>query len=236
MIRRPATALLFALPSPALAAAWGNPVPDPGVARWSMGVEAGMDQEVLAAEGCAGEACAAIWRPVTVGGRAEVAVTRGVGLLGGGAWLGDHIEEAGYEGHGFEAWGGLDLALPLQPSFYLALSARLGTARSGATEGSNSWSGLDLAGLLAWAPQDGSFALYGGASAAPWQARTLALELSSLSISLAPKLPVGGVLGAELRSGSLGLPWASRSTGLAFGAELRAESGLGGGLWLAVEL
>ncbi|MFH1463809.1 MAG: hypothetical protein ABIO70_05410 [Pseudomonadota bacterium] len=235
MQRLSSIALLLALPCPALAAAWGNPVANPAAARVSVAAEAGADQVAMGAEGCAGEACTAIWRPLTVGGRVEVAILRGVGLAGGGAWLGDRLVEAGYEGAGFEAWGGLDLALPVQPALFLALSSRLTKGRSGAPDGGGAWTGLALAGLLAWAPDDHSFALYGGLSAAPWQARALELSSPDLSLSLAPRLPVGGVLGAELRSDPLGLPWAGSRTAVAFGVEARAESGLGGGLWLAVE-
>jgi hypothetical protein len=233
---RPSIALLLTLSAPALAGAWGDPVPDPGAARLSLGAEAGLDQQILTAEGCSGEACAAIWRPLTVGGRVEVALTRGVGLAAGGAWLDDAIAEAGYQGQGFEAWGGIDLALPFQPEFYFALASRLTAGRSHGTAGSATWKGLHLAGLLAWAPEDHSFALYGGVAATPWQPRDQALEANFLSLSLHPRLPVGGVAGAELRSDPLGLPWASVATNLAFGVEVCGGAGLGGGLWLAVEL
>ncbi len=229
---------LLLLPAGASAAMIGNPVARPSAGRVALGAAADAQEIVLRAHDCGGDACEAVWRPVQLGLRGELALARGLGLQGGGSWQRESISEAGYSGSGTMAWGGVEAALPVGGDLWLAAVAQLqwglsrGLDSQGEVQASNALSAAQAAALAAWAPGDDSFALYGGAAFHPYRSQVTVLEAHELELGLAPAFPVAGVLGVELRSDPVGVPWASSSSRVVFGVEARVEKGLGGHLWL----
>jgi hypothetical protein len=222
-------------PTSALAAMIGNPVAVPEAGRVALGASASNAAVVMDATDCGGEHCQAVWRPVQLGGRAELALLRGVGLQGGGSWLREDLDEAGYSGAGASAWGGLELAVPVVPTVYLAAVGQFewaSTHESGGGDDSSAHTRARVAALLAWSSDDHSFALYGGGAAQPWGQLSTSLADYSLELQLQRAFPVAGVLGMEMRSAPLGLPWAAHSGRVVFGAEAQVDYGISGALWL----
>ncbi len=229
--------LLSALPTAAQAALIGNPVAQPRAGRVSVGAELSSQAMVFEAASCTGP-CEAVWRPASAGGRAELAILPGLGLAGGGSWLRETIDEASFAGTGASYWGGLEAALPLGDSgVYIAA---VGQFERSTTHQQSSTTGVLLAdaastrvlaaGLLAWAPSDDSFALYGGAAVHPLHSHHTTLHSLDVELDLDRGFPAQGVLGLELRSAPLGLPWATVNGRMTMGLEARIERGLAGGL------
>ncbi len=232
-----ATCLLLSAPADVFAEMIGSPVSHPDAGRFSIGATGEVGAVLVNAQDCEGDACQAVWRPAQVGGRAELVLARGLGLQGGGSWLHEDIPEAGYSGNGSSAWGGLELALPVGADLWVAAVGQYhftftDDSSLNTTEETRS-SRVKLAGLLAWAPDDHGAVVYGGLSVHPlYQQRTL-LDRYELEIEFHPVQPPGVVVGIELRSQPLGLPWSGNSGRMLMGVELRAESGVAGGIWLA---
>lgn len=237
------TCLLFLvlLPSAASAAMIGNPVARPRAGWAALGAAAESQAVVFEAEGCTGSSCDAIWRPSQLGGRIELALLPGLGLQGGGAFLRESIPEATYAGAGGTWWGGIEASVPVGDELHLAV---VGQLEHSATREQSSTSGqllarasstrVQLAGLLAWAPEDDSFALYGGAAFHPVHSYFASIQDLDIELELRRAAPFLGVLGLELRSDPLGLPWASSSGRMVMGLEARLDRGMAGALWLGV--
>ncbi len=233
--------ILALLPNAAHAAIIGNPVARPSAGWLAVGVAADAQASVYDARDCAGEACEAVWRPSQIGGRLELALLPGLGLQGGGAWMRETISEATYAGRGGAWWGGVEAAIPVGDEIHIAAVGQIEHSAtreqaSGSTEllGRAITTSVQLAGLLAWAPEDDSFALYGGVAFDPLHRQFTALYDLDVELELYPAAPFEGVVGMELRSGPLGLPWASSSGHMVVGIEARVDRGLTGGLWLGV--
>ncbi len=238
-LRLPSLLLLASLPTAAHAAMIGNPVSQPRAGRVSVAAAADTQAVVFEAQDCTGASCEAVWRPAQLGGRVELALLPGLGLQGGGSWLRETINEATYAGVGGVYWGGVEAALPVGHDLFLAAVAQYEhsstTEQSGGSDrvlGSAVSDRLQVAGLLAWAPDDDTFCLYGGVAFHPLYSHHTVLDDLDVEIDLAHSLPVQGAVGIELRSGPLGLPWAGSSGRMFLGAEARIERGLAGGLTL----
>jgi hypothetical protein len=233
-------ALTFALlPGAAQAAMVGNPVSRPQAGVLELGVAADTRAVVVEVDGCETGSCEAVWRPSQIGARVELSPLRGVGLQGGGSWIAESIPEATYDGQGYSYWGGAELALPVGRDVYLAAVAQL--ERSATREVSSSSEALiartvatrALVGtLVAWSPDDDSFALYGGPAFHPLQRHTTTHEELEVELRLRRSAPLLGVLGLELRSAPLGLPWAKNNGRMLLGVEAQIDRGIGGSLWL----
>ncbi len=232
-------ALLALLPQAAAAAMVGNPVARPQAGVVEIGLAAETRAVVFEVEGCASGACEAVWRPSQLGARVELSLLPGLGLQGGGSWMGESIPEASYDGVGGSYWGGVDLALPVGPEIYIAAVAQLersATREEGSSSGSliarTASTRALLAALMAWSPDDDSFALYGGPAFHPLHRHYTTLEDLEVQLHLRRSAPFWAVLGLELRSEPLGLPWAQSSGRMLMGAEAQIDRGLGGSLWL----
>lgn len=229
--------VLLVAPTTLQAAMVGNPVAIPDAGRFALGATAGSAAVVMDAADCGGAHCQAVWRPAELGGRAELALLQGVGLQGGGTWLREDIDEAGYSGSGIAAWGGLELAAPVTPTVYLAAVGQLewsATSERGGGDDTSAHTRVRAAGLVAWVPDDLNFALYSGAAIQPWGDLGTSLPDYPLELALQRAFPVAGVLGLELRSAPLGLPWAAHSARMVFGGEAQVDYGISGALWLGV--
>jgi len=238
-LRLPSLLLLALLPTAAHAAMIGNPVSQPRAGWVSLAAAAESQALVFDAQDCVGETCEAVWRPSQFGGRIELALLPGLGLQGGGSWLRENIHEATYTGVGGVYWGGVEAALPVGHDLFLAVvgqfehsSTREQSGSSGQVLGHAVSNRLQLAGLLAWAPDDDSFCLYAGLAFHPLHSHYTVLDSLDVELELGRSFPVQGALGFEMRSGPLGLPWASSSGRMILGLEARIERGLAGGLTL----
>jgi hypothetical protein len=237
LLRRILPTLLL-WPAAAHATMLGNPVSDPAAGRVALGISGDAAAVMLSGVSCEGDACLAVNRPLQLGGRVELTLLRGLGLHGGGAWLHQQIGEAAFEGEGSLAYAGLDGALPLGSDLHLAavvqIERSLSIDHSGSASPRSQCSTMraQAAGLIAWAPDDHSFAAYGGAAFHPHYQQRASLEDLSLELSFQRAFPVAAVLGVELRSQPLGLPWATNSGRMVFGFEAQVERGVTGGLWL----
>jgi len=238
-LRLPSLLLLALLPTAAHAAMIGNPVSQPRAGWVSLAAAADTQAVVFDAQDCAGSSCEAVWRPSQFGGRIEVALLPGLGLQGGGSWLRENINEATYAGVGGVYWGGVEAAIPVGHDLFLAAvgqfehsSTREQSAGSDRILGRAVSNRLRVAGLLAWAPDDDSFCLYGGLAFHPLHDHYTVLEDLDVQLQLGRSSPFQGALGLEMRSGPLGLPWASSSGRMVLGVEARIERGLAGGLTL----
>ncbi len=231
--------ILVLLPTTAGAAMIGNPVSRPSAGRLALGASADVRAMVFTADGCTGDSCQAVWRPSQLGGRAELSLFPGLGLAGGGSWMRETIDEATFAGVGASYWGGLEAAVTVGPDIYLAgvaqfeySATREVGSSSGELLGRTASSRLQVAALVAWAPDDDSFALYGGPAFHPLHRHYTTLHDLDVEVTLRRSYPFLGVVGIELRSGPLGLPWATQSSRMVMGVEGRFERGMGGGLWL----
>jgi hypothetical protein len=223
------------LPASAGAAMLGNPVALPEAGVITVGATASTASVVMDAAQCEGERCEAVWRPTQLGGRGELALLPGVGLQGGGTWLREDIDEAGYSGTGSSAWGGVELALPVGGEVFLAGVAQLEWAQTherGGGEDASDHTRARAAALLAWVPSDLSFALYGGGAFQPWGQLHTSLADYPLELQLQRAAPVAAVLGMEMRSGPLGLPWGEHPGRMVFGVEGQLDRGICGALFL----
>lgn len=222
--------LLLALVPGALANPVGLPVADPGIGRLTLGPWLEAEARPVVAGGCVGEGCDAILRSWLVGGRAELALVRGLGLYGDVARVIDRVEETDYEGMGL-AWsaggrGSLRLAGTIHGAVQLGF-ARGDTTSTGASGegGENSRDTLQAAVLLVLVPHDRSAFLYGGAQATRLSMETTLTDLAT-TYTFQPESPASAVLGAELRSDHVGLPWSGRRNHLVAGLEGRAGGDL----------
>lgn len=231
----PLLLLVPALLPSARAAQVGNPVATPDQGRFS--VEAILDgQRTLVTDTqCTSDGCDAIRNPIETGGRVGVDLLHGVGLFADGGWIQETIREADFYAQGWVARGGVRLAIPVRDAWHAALVVSGETGRTAwepaadstekQTEGT--WQGIEAAGLLAFAPDDGSIFFYAGPVALPWFREQVDILTDDVGYFLAPAQAVGGVSGVELRSDHLGLPWTGGQVRFSLGTELRYQGGWG---------
>ena len=209
--------LWFWIISEAVAAPVGDPVANPSTGR--LHVDAGLSMTRVSEldSKCSGDACRTNSNRKGFGLEAGIAILRGVGVYATAVRESDTVREAHYEGRMGTYGGGIRLALPLQPSFWIASTTdmRWGSSQSKqaervddpalATERKYSTSLLAVLGE----PNNGGHLWLGAQATWLWEhtLHPLGSEGVVLEVPLQPKTPVSGVLGGTVMSDVIGAPW-----------------------------
>ena len=238
------TLITFAtlFPATALAAPVGSPIADPETGRLAVVGTLDTESRVLADTDCSGDDCEAARIPVGWGGRINVNLLRGVGVFVDTASVNESIAGAGYTAAGSTQGGGVRLALPITPKWYLAATAQV---ERGNAEGSSDWDedveGSEVDGTGAWQHAraaltaaihpDESFTFYAGPTYGLTYTHEAAVASDATDFDFEAVTPVGAVAGFEVFSNRLSLPWSPLRTHLTLGVEGRYEGGFGLGVW-----
>ena len=199
------------------AAPVGDPVANPSTGVFYLDAGLSMTQVPEVDAKCSGEACDARSQRKGFGVEAGLSVLRGVGLYGAAVRESDTVREAHYEGRMGTYGGGLRLAIPLKPSFWIASTTdmRWGFSESKQSERVNdpavakekkySTSLLTVFGD----PSAGGHLWFGAQTAWIWDhtLHPLGSEGVAVEVPLEPKMPLSGVLGGTVLSDVIGAPW-----------------------------
>ncbi len=230
--------LLTLLAPTATAAAYQNPVrtPEGGYVEVTLGLGGTVhDQDVTDCEGDNCRVRETVWGPdLRLSARPHDAV---------GIWVqGDlgtsELDAADHSGWLVGADAGLHLAWPregLRP----ALSVQGSWQRSPITgfddaESTDKALRLEAALFAAWGDDAEGFVAYGGPAVRFWQAREVFVAEDDVTFGLKSWVPVGIVVGGEVVSDMLGLPWVERTPRLAVGLEARALDAWGLQAWVSL--
>ena len=200
-----------------VAAPVGDPVANPSTGVFYLDAGLSMTQVAEIDAKCSGDACAARSQRKGFGVETGLSILRGVGLYGVAVRESDTIREAQYEGRMGTYGGGLRLAVPIKPSFWIASTTdmRWGSSESKQADRVNDPAiakekkyATSLLGVVG-DPNAGGHLWLGAQTAWGWEhtVQPLGSEGLTLSVPLEPKVPMSGVLGATVLSDVVGAPW-----------------------------
>lgn len=230
--------MLLTLSTLALAAPYQNPVrtPEAGFVEVNLGLGGTLHDQDL--RDCEGDNCRA--RETQWGSDLRFAArpVEAFGIWVQGNLGTESLEGAEHEGWAFGVDAGVHLALPrdgLRP----ALSVQGSWQRSPVFDWESAASTdkalrLEAALFAAWGNDADGFVAYGGPAVRFWQAREVSLVEDDVSFELESWIPVGLVVGGEVVSDMLGLPWVDRTPRLAVGLEARALDAWGLEAWVSL--
>lgn len=160
-----------------------------------------------------------------------------------GVWVQGDLRTEDLEGGEHAGWrmgvdAGVHLTLPMD-GLRPALSLQGSWQRSPVTgfdDADSTDSALRVEGALfaAWGNDADGFVAYGGPAVRLWQRRTVEIGAEGVSYELKSWFPVGVVVGGEVVSDMLGLPWVSRTPRLAVGLEARGVDAWGLEAWVTL--
>ncbi len=230
--------MLLLLTTTAFAATYQNPVrtPDAGYVDVTLGLGGVRHAQDLT--DCEGDGCRVSelsWGPdLRLGVRPADFV---------GVWIQGDLRAESLDGTEHAGWfvgadAGVHLALPrdgLRP----ALSLQGSWQRSPVTgwdDASSTDQALRVEAALfgAWGDDADGFVAYAGPAVRLWQSREITVVKDDVSFELKSWIPVGVVVGGEIVSDMLGLPWVSRTPRLAVGLEARGLDAWGLEAWLSL--
>jgi len=213
--------------APVLAAAWHDPArtPEAGFVEATLsGERARHDLDVV---DCTGDSCDVVEQYWGSSLRLGVRPHDVVGVWGQVTLRGEELEGTDHEGKLVGAAAGLHLTLPVASLFRPALSLQGEWHRSpvaGHDEAASTDRGWHLEAALfgTWGDDAEGFVAYGGPAVRFLQNRELSFTSEDVAFDVKAWVPVGIVLGGEVVSDTLGLPWVERTPRLAVGIEGRA--------------
>ncbi len=232
---------LLACPLTAEAALVGSPVAEPDLGVFSLGPYLDYEEAVMRADGCTGEACQGVRRATEFAGRLAISPLRGVGLFGDLGLVKESMLEADYAATGRFFGAGARLALPVKGHLYLAAQGQVqsGNAQTYAADGTTieaegDWLRWRAAGMIALAPSDHNACLYLGATYHPSYTHNTRSVDYDVDYAFQPVSLVGAVLGGQMASAVLNLPWGERDVHMKLAVEARIEAGFALGGMMAV--
>lgn len=230
--------MLLTLTSVALAATYQNPArsPEGGVFEVNLGLGGAVHDQDLTE--CDGDNCRV--RETTWGPDLRVAL-RPVDFFG--VWLQADLGTESLDGADHSGWAvgadaGVNLTLPLD-GLRPALAIQGSWQRSPVTgwddaDSTDTALRLEAALFAAWGNDADGFVAYGGPAVRFWQDREVTLVEDDVSFELKSWIPVGVVVGGEVVSDMLGLPWVDRTPRLAVGLEARGLDAWGLEAWVSL--
>ncbi len=231
--------LLLLSSVPAYAAAWHDPArtPEAGFIEATLsGERARHDLDVV---DCTGDNCDVVQQYWGTNLRLGVRPHEIVGVWGQATLRGEELKGTDHEGGLVGAAAGLNVTLPLDSLFRPALALQGEWHRSPVTghdEAASTDKGFHLEAALfaTWGDDAEGFVAYGGPAVRFLQNRELTFTQDEVSFDVEAWIPVGLVVGGEVVSDKLGLPWVERTPRLAVGLEGRALDAWSLEAWVAL--
>jgi hypothetical protein len=160
-----------------------------------------------------------------------------------GVWVQGDLRTENLAGGEHQGWlvgadAGIHLTLPrerLRPALSLQGSWHR-SPLTGLEDAESTDTALRLEGalFLAWGDDFDGFIAYGGPAVRLWQSREVTIADDGVSYELESWFPVGVVLGGEVVSDMLGLPWVPRTPRLSAGLEARGIDAWGLEAWITL--
>jgi hypothetical protein len=230
--------LLLFLSSTALSATYQDPgrTPEGGVFEVSLAL--GGQQHLQTLSDCDGDACSVretSWGPDL---RLGVRPSDYLGIWVQGDLRTESLEAGEHAGWLLGADAGALFSLPregLRPALSLQGSWQRSPV-SGFEDADSTDIALrfEAAAFAVWGNDADGFVAYGGPAVRLWQSRQVTLVEEDITYDLKSWIPVGVVVGGEVVSGMLGLPWVERTPRLAVGLEARGLDAWGLEAWVSL--